>query len=306
MWVRFAVVPAALVVNTILFAWCYAQRARRLRPAAGGATMAVEAPVTSWQRWFCPRRRLRRRPMLPVSIVLDGAGGDEPAKGLPRSLRDGILIRSSGSALLARLAATQEAPLCPVCLAELRPAEELTQLPECAHAFHSPCIDSWLDREATCPLCRASLAAAASAAAAAVGGNGGGAGGSRSSAAALDGSPAAAAPPLAAGPPSGPSTSIALVAVNAANTASEDLPSGRLHVGSVSTGGLRAHIVSLGVATGSVKEPAQPAISAASAGASMPPPLEAVCCCTRGCSCSPGASGSCGVDIDQPAELVTA
>eukprot|EP00850_Spirogloea_muscicola_P009874 SM000056S17992 [mRNA] locus=s56:494288:495923:- [translate_table: standard] len=279
MWVQFVVVPAVLVVNAILFAWCYAHRDRSLRPAAGRAVRAVRAPATSWQRWFCPPRRLRRQPMLPELSVLDGASDDEPAKGLPRSLRDGILIRTSGSALLARLAATQEVPLCPVCLAELRPAEELTQLPVCAHAFHSTCIDSWLDREATCPLCRASLAAAAAAAVAAVGGNGGGAGGSRSSAAALDGGQAAAAPPLAAGPPSGPPASIALVAVDAVHTVGEDLPSGRLHVGSVSTGGLRAHIVSLGAATGSAKEPALPALSAASAGASMPTPSEAVGCC---------------------------
>ncbi|KAG6512018.1 RING-H2 finger protein ATL46-like [Zingiber officinale] len=44
---------------------------------------------------------------------------------------------------------------CAVCLSRFRPGDELRLLPACRHAFHSPCIDTWLrSPAASCPLCR--------------------------------------------------------------------------------------------------------------------------------------------------------
>ncbi|KAK6945779.1 Zinc finger, RING-type [Dillenia turbinata] len=46
---------------------------------------------------------------------------------------------------------------CSVCLNEFRDDETLRLLPKCSHAFHIPCIDTWLRSHTTCPMCRAPI-----------------------------------------------------------------------------------------------------------------------------------------------------
>lgn len=49
-------------------------------------------------------------------------------------------------------------PTCRVCLDRLEATNEVRRLGNCAHAFHTACIDRWIDMgEVTCPLCRAQL-----------------------------------------------------------------------------------------------------------------------------------------------------
>ncbi|KAJ3675253.1 hypothetical protein LUZ60_004295 [Juncus effusus] len=48
---------------------------------------------------------------------------------------------------------------CAVCLGEFHDGELLRLLPKCGHAFHVPCIDTWLRAHANCPLCRAPVMA---------------------------------------------------------------------------------------------------------------------------------------------------
>ncbi|KMT08599.1 hypothetical protein BVRB_6g138790 [Beta vulgaris subsp. vulgaris] len=44
---------------------------------------------------------------------------------------------------------------CSVCLTEFEEGDDLRLLPKCSHAFHIPCIDTWLRSHKNCPLCRA-------------------------------------------------------------------------------------------------------------------------------------------------------
>lgn len=44
---------------------------------------------------------------------------------------------------------------CVVCLSPFEDDEAVRVLPQCYHAFHAVCIDSWLLLHSTCPLCRA-------------------------------------------------------------------------------------------------------------------------------------------------------
>ncbi|KAF6166825.1 hypothetical protein GIB67_005701 [Kingdonia uniflora] len=46
---------------------------------------------------------------------------------------------------------------CSVCLGEFKEDETLRLLPKCSHAFHVPCIDTWLGSHTNCPLCRAPI-----------------------------------------------------------------------------------------------------------------------------------------------------
>lgn len=45
---------------------------------------------------------------------------------------------------------------CSICLSDYGESEVVRVLPDCSHMFHVDCIDQWLRRQATCPLCRIS------------------------------------------------------------------------------------------------------------------------------------------------------
>ncbi|KAI6702909.1 hypothetical protein NL676_012045 [Syzygium grande] len=49
-------------------------------------------------------------------------------------------------------------PYCAVCLHHVAPGERYRRLQGCGHCFHAECIDGWLQRRATCPLCRSRVA----------------------------------------------------------------------------------------------------------------------------------------------------
>lgn len=46
---------------------------------------------------------------------------------------------------------------CAICLNEFLNDETLRLLPKCNHAFHVPCIDTWLRSHTNCPVCRAGI-----------------------------------------------------------------------------------------------------------------------------------------------------
>lgn len=73
--------------------------------------------------------------------------------GLPPSLISKISVckYKSGDGLI-------EGTECSVCLTEFEEDETLRLLPKCSHAFHVPCIDTWLRSHTNCPNCRSPIA----------------------------------------------------------------------------------------------------------------------------------------------------
>ncbi|KAL4554821.1 hypothetical protein LXL04_037427 [Taraxacum kok-saghyz] len=43
---------------------------------------------------------------------------------------------------------------CAICLQDFENEEEGRELPNCGHGFHLDCIDEWLIRQGSCPICR--------------------------------------------------------------------------------------------------------------------------------------------------------
>ncbi|OWM88276.1 RING-H2 finger protein ATL52-like [Punica granatum] len=70
---------------------------------------------------------------------------------------DEALIRSIAVCKYKRGAGMVEGT-CSVCLSEFQEDESVRLLPKCTHAFHVPCIDTWLKSHSNCPLCRSEVA----------------------------------------------------------------------------------------------------------------------------------------------------
>ncbi|KAK3154939.1 hypothetical protein QOZ80_2BG0196860 [Eleusine coracana subsp. coracana] len=54
----------------------------------------------------------------------------------------------------------EEADECAICLAEFEDGQAMRVLPQCGHAFHAACVDTWLRSHSSCPSCRRVLVAA--------------------------------------------------------------------------------------------------------------------------------------------------
>lgn len=74
--------------------------------------------------------------------------------GFPQSVIDSIAVFT-----YKRVEGLIEGTDCSVCLNEFEEDETLRLLPKCSHAFHLPCIDTWLRAHKNCPLCRAPIMA---------------------------------------------------------------------------------------------------------------------------------------------------
>ncbi|KAE9600802.1 hypothetical protein Lal_00011177 [Lupinus albus] len=75
----------------------------------------------------------------------------------PSSVIDSLPLFTFSS--VTRRSATAAAD-CAVCLSKFQDHDLLRLLPLCCHAFHAECIDTWLQSNLSCPLCRSAIAAA--------------------------------------------------------------------------------------------------------------------------------------------------
>ncbi|KAG6962570.1 hypothetical protein JG687_00007076 [Phytophthora cactorum] len=56
----------------------------------------------------------------------------------------------------ASVGSTENEDVCPICLIEFEDGEDVRNLP-CKHIFHVACIDEWLKRNTSCPMCKSNV-----------------------------------------------------------------------------------------------------------------------------------------------------
>lgn len=67
---------------------------------------------------------------------------------------DKTVVESLPFFRFSALKGSKEGLECAVCLSKFEDIEILRLLPKCKHAFHIDCIDRWLEKHSSCPLCR--------------------------------------------------------------------------------------------------------------------------------------------------------
>ncbi|CAM0954457.1 unnamed protein product [Alopecurus aequalis] len=80
--------------------------------------------------------------------------GGGAAASSPVGLNPAV-IASYPKAPFSRAAGATETA-CSICLCEYRDGEMQRLMPDCRHRFHLMCLDAWLRRSASCPVCRSS------------------------------------------------------------------------------------------------------------------------------------------------------
>lgn len=93
----------------------------------------------------------RRNPNLDFSSAMPIQAATTIEMGLDRPTIESYPKTVLGES--RRLPTPNEGP-CSICLAEYQPKDTLRTITDCNHYFHAHCIDEWLSRNATCPVCR--------------------------------------------------------------------------------------------------------------------------------------------------------
>ncbi|XP_074592562.1 RING-H2 finger protein ATL1-like [Curcuma longa] len=83
----------------------------------------------------------------------------KPARGLHPSLIRSIPVVN----FTAASNDIEQRSQCAVCLNEFQNMERLKLLPGCSHTFHIDCIETWLQFNQNCPLCRSDVTASTAA-----------------------------------------------------------------------------------------------------------------------------------------------
>ncbi|XP_024377330.1 uncharacterized protein [Physcomitrium patens] len=120
-------------------------------PIAFGLTMAVCLALF----FYCWRIRKFRNRLTSVQVA---ATPNEVNSGLQIGIKQDV-IKTFPTVMTKELKIDIKDGLqCPICLVEYEEAEVLRKLPLCGHVFHIRCVDSWLEKQVTCPVCRIVLA----------------------------------------------------------------------------------------------------------------------------------------------------
>lgn len=99
-------------------------------------------------------RDSNNRTVIRTTVDRTGLGGFGVNLSRRFSGIDKTVVESLPFFRFSSLKGSREGLECSVCLSRFEDVEILRMLPKCAHAFHVACIDRWLEKHSSCPLCR--------------------------------------------------------------------------------------------------------------------------------------------------------
>ncbi|KAG6402704.1 hypothetical protein SASPL_134910 [Salvia splendens] len=121
-----------------------------------GFGMSATFIVFVCTRLICGRlRRLEAQQMLDIDSRIDLELPEHRINGLEPVVVAAIPTMKFNREAFSSMENTQ----CSICLSEYQEKEVLRIMPKCGHSFHLCCIDVWLRKQSTCPVCRLSVQA---------------------------------------------------------------------------------------------------------------------------------------------------
>ncbi|GAB4844425.1 hypothetical protein Ancab_037789 [Ancistrocladus abbreviatus] len=119
-----------------------------------GFGMTATFIVFVCSRIICGRLRFAESSqMLNIGRDFDLEQPEQRANGLERIVVDAIPTMQFDRDAFSSVEDAQ----CSICLGEYQEKEVLRIMPKCGHNFHLSCIDVWLSKQCTCPVCRLPL-----------------------------------------------------------------------------------------------------------------------------------------------------
>jgi hypothetical protein len=103
-----------------------------------GVFLLILLIIFACTRLRFPHNRPSHRNSMPIEEGVDEATLSSYPKLLYSQVKKGSSTASS----------------CSICLVDYRETDMLRLLPDCAHLFHLNCVDPWIRKHPTCPICR--------------------------------------------------------------------------------------------------------------------------------------------------------
>ncbi|KAG8391755.1 hypothetical protein BUALT_Bualt01G0220000 [Buddleja alternifolia] len=120
-----------------------------------GFGMSATFIVFVCTRLICGRlRRIEARQMFEIDSRIDL---EMPEQHRMNGLEPVVVAAIPTMKFNREAFSSMEDAQCSICLAEYQEKEVLRIMPKCGHSFHLSCIDIWLRKQSTCPVCRLSL-----------------------------------------------------------------------------------------------------------------------------------------------------
>ncbi|KAF5811678.1 putative chromatin regulator PHD family [Helianthus annuus] len=121
-----------------------------------GFAMSATFIVFVCARLFCGRfRRYESRELFEIDSRIDLERQEHRVVGLEPAMVAAIPTMKFDREAFGSMEDAQ----CTICLGEYQEKEVLRIMPKCGHSFHLSCIDLWLRKQSTCPVCRLSVKA---------------------------------------------------------------------------------------------------------------------------------------------------